>query len=73
VRTAVASGLFPLFEVYDGATYRVNVEPDGTDPADYFHRQRRFEEEEIDLNATRRACADRTQRLQALATQYPPD
>jgi len=73
VRLAVASGLFPLYEVYDGVTYRVNVEPDGTDPGEYFHRQRRFEGEEIDLNATRRDCSDRTQRLQALATQYPPD
>ena len=29
VRIAVASGLFPLYEVYDG--YRINAEPDGTD------------------------------------------
>ena len=72
VRLAVASGLFPLYEVFDGATYRVNVEPDGTDPAEYFHRQRRFQAEEIDLRATRRACSDRIQRLQTLAEQYPP-
>jgi len=72
VRLAVASGLFPLYEVFDGATYRVNVEPDGTDPAEYFHRQRRFQAEEIDLRATRRACTERMQRLQALAAQYPP-
>jgi hypothetical protein len=71
VRLAGGSGLFPLYEVYDGATYRVSVEPDGTDPAEYFHRQRRFDDEEIDLDATRRACAERMQRLQALANQYP--
>jgi pyruvate ferredoxin oxidoreductase beta subunit/2-oxoisovalerate ferredoxin oxidoreductase beta subunit len=73
VRLAVGSGLFPLYEVFDGATYRINVEPDGTDPAEYFQCQRRFDAEEIDLRATRRACADRIQRLQALATQYPAD
>ena len=73
VRLAVASGLFPLYEVYDGATYRINVGPDRTDPAEYFHRQRRFEDDEIDLDATRHACSDRIQRLRALAEQYPAD
>ena len=71
VRLAVASGLFPLYEVFDGATYRVNLEPDGTDPEEYFQLQRRFEDENLDLNATRRACSERIQRLQALAAQYP--
>jgi len=71
VRLAVASGLFPVYEVYDGATYRVNIEPDGTDPAEYFHRQRRFKDEEIDLDVTRRDCTDRMQRLRALAELYP--
>ena len=73
VRLAVASGLFPLYEVYDGSSYRINVEPDGIDPAEYFLLQRRFQEEEIDLRATRRACADRMQRLHELAERYPPD
>jgi len=72
VRLAVASGLFPLYEVFDGASYRISVEPDGTDPAEYFVRQRRFDDEEIDLRAARRACVDRTQRLKALAEKYPP-
>ena len=71
VRLAVASGLFPLYEVFDGSTYRINVEPDGTDPADYFHRQARFRDDEIDLDATRAACAERTQRLRLLAEKYP--
>ncbi len=73
VRLAVASGLFPLYEVLDGARFRINVETDGTDPAEYFHRQRRFDHEEIDLRTTRRACADRVKRLQALAQQHPFD
>ena len=73
VRLAVASGLFPLYEVHDGARYRINVESDGADPAEYFHRQRRFDHEEIDLRMTRRACADRVARLRALAEQHPLD
>ena len=71
IRLAVASGLFPLYEVFDGARYRINVEPDGTDPAEYFNLQRRFADENIDLDATHRACSDRMQRLRALADQYP--
>lgn len=71
VRLAVASGLFPVYEVFDGANYRVNVESDGTDPAEYFRRQRRFDHDEIDLRMTRRACADRVRRLRTLAEQYP--
>ena len=73
IRLAVASGLFLLYEVFDGSTYRINVEPDGTDPAEYFHRQRRFRDEEIDLDETRRACSDRLQRLHALAEKYSAD
>ena len=73
VRIAVASGLFPLYEVYDGASYRINVESDDTDPAEYFNRQRRFDHDEIDLRMTRRACSDRVQRLRALAEQHPSD
>ena len=73
IRLAVASGLFPLYEVFGGSTYRINIEPDGTDPAEYFNRQRRFRDEEIDLDETRRACSDRMQRLEALAEQYSAD
>ena len=71
VRIAVASGLFPVYEVFDGARYRVTVEPDGSDPAEYFHRQRRFRDEDIDLEATRRSCVDRIHRLRMLAREYP--
>ena len=71
VRIAVASGLFPLYEVFDGTAYRLNAEPDATDLADYFRRQRRFQEEEIDLEAARKVCAERMRRLYALADQYP--
>ena len=71
VRTAVVSGLFPLYEVFDGATYRINVHPDGSDPADYFERQQRFKDDKIDLDAVRKWCSKRTQRLQLLAEQFP--
>ena len=39
VRMAVESGLFPVYEVFDGANYRINVRPSGADPAEYFEKQ----------------------------------
>jgi len=71
VRLAVASGLFPLYEVWDGRTYRINVDPDWTDPAEYFSRQRRFAAVEVDVDATRRTCRDDFERLRILAEQFP--
>jgi pyruvate ferredoxin oxidoreductase beta subunit/2-oxoisovalerate ferredoxin oxidoreductase beta subunit len=58
VRLAVASGLFPLYEVWNGRRYRLNAHPDGTDPAEYLRRQRRFAVDETDLAASRRACQE---------------
>ncbi len=69
VRIAVASGLFPVFEVFDGVTYRVNVEPDGTDPADYYRRQHRFDDGEIDLDQMRRTCNEQIERLRSLTAR----
>ena len=31
VRLAVRSGVFPLYEVFDGEDYRISVEPDGAE------------------------------------------
>jgi pyruvate ferredoxin oxidoreductase beta subunit/2-oxoisovalerate ferredoxin oxidoreductase beta subunit len=71
VRIAVASGLFPLYEVFDGRRYRINSEPDWTDPAEYFHKQRRFRDDEIDLDTTRRVCRERYDRIRHMAEAFP--
>ena len=71
VRVAVASGLFPVYEVFDGATYRINIEPEGADPAEYFSKQRRFRDDEIDLDVVRNACSENARRLALLAEQFP--
>ena len=71
VRAAVGSGLFLLYEVAHGARYRINAEPEWSDPQEYFKRQRRFLKGEIDLEATRRMCRDRYQRLSFLAERFP--
>ncbi len=71
VRLAVASGLFPLFEVWNGSAWRINVEPIWTSPTEYFQRQRRFKDGEIDLQATERSCRNQFQRLKTLAQEFP--
>ena len=71
VRMAVASGLFMVYEVYDGATYRINVRSDGSDPTEYFAKQRRFKDEELNMDAIRNWCTRRTRRLASLEAQFP--
>jgi pyruvate ferredoxin oxidoreductase beta subunit/2-oxoisovalerate ferredoxin oxidoreductase beta subunit len=67
VRLAVRSGVFPLFEVYDGIDYRIQAEPDGTDPAQYYDKQKRFSGQEIDLQAVKRNLQEKHARLKNLA------
>ena len=68
VRLAVRSGVFPLYEVRAGVEYRVSVEPDGTDPAEYYARQKRFGGSTFDLAGVRRAVAARSERLRKLCS-----
>ncbi len=66
---AVESGLFPLYEVFNGCSYRINHEPEWIDPAD--SRQRRLPKGSIDLDAVRRECRENYDRLKVLAEQFP--
>jgi len=68
VSLAVRSGVFPLYEVIDGVDYQINEEPDGTDPAEYYDKQRRFSGQEVDLGPAQRAAASRLKRLKQLAS-----
>jgi len=67
VRLAVCSGVFPLYEVWEGTDYRINAEPDGTDPAEYYRRQQRFAGVEFDIDAVRQTLQGRHARLRRLA------
>ncbi len=71
VRCAVSSGLFLVYEVRDGKYFRINVEPTWSDPREYFRRQRRFREEELDMQAIQAASRARFAHLQVLATHFP--
>jgi len=66
VSLAVRSGIFPLYEVFNGENYRINVEPDGTDPGEYFTRQRRFRGPEMNIEGVKSFVEARMQRLRQL-------
>jgi len=67
VSIAVRSGIFPLYEVFNGEDYRITARPDGTDPAEYYQRQNRFKGQDIDLVALRLSIQQTQERLQRLA------
>jgi len=69
VRLAVRSGLFPVFEVFDGKRYVVNIEPDFSDEAldMYLSLQRRFQKSGICAANLRPAIDRYWQNLRALS------
>ena len=66
VSLAVRSGVFVLYEVFDGVDFRINAEPDGTDPMAYFSKQKRFDPGELDIESIKAFLARRFRRLQKL-------
>ncbi|MCO6436760.1 MAG: pyruvate synthase subunit beta [Phycisphaerae bacterium] len=68
---AVRSGLFPLYEVFDGMRYRVNAAPDGTPVEEYTSRQRRYTRAEIDPDVLRKRIDAHWNYLHGLAKLFP--
>jgi len=66
---AVRSGLFPLYEVFDGERYVINARPDGTDVREYLSRQRRYGAAEVEI--TRRQIAAHWEVLEAMEAAFP--
>lgn len=68
LRLAVRSGLFPVFEVFDGRRHVVNIEPDFSDEAlnMYLSLQRRFQESGLSAADLRPAIDRYWQNLRAL-------
>lgn len=71
VSNAVRSGLFPLYEVFDGLRYRINAEPDGTPVEEYTSRQKRYTRAEVDPDHLREQIAAQWKRLRGLAEMFP--
>ncbi len=70
VRLAVSSGLYPVYEVFDGAEWRVNVEPAFSKEAlaKYVSSQGRFKKGGVDLAQLERTIDAQWARLRHLAT-----
>ncbi len=71
VEMAVKSGLFPLYEVFDGERYRINVRPDGAMLEDYMERQRRYRSSGISAEAGRVRIASQWAFLDAMEAAFP--
>ena len=61
VRLAIKSGLFPVYEVFDGERYQVSIEPESSPEArrtaleKYFSRQGRFRKNEVNIEQVEQA------------------
>ena len=71
VRTAVGTGLFPLYEVFDGLRYRINVRPDGTPLEQYVSGQLRFRSKSFDIERLRTDIAAAWDRMEQLEQAFP--
>jgi len=69
LRLAVRSGLYPIYEVHDGARVVINVEPEFSLQAleEYFAGQGRFRRTTIELDSVRTGIDRTWRRLRALA------
>jgi len=70
-RAAVDSGLFPLYEVFDGMRYRINARPDGTPLTDYTSRQGRFKSKSLDVKAMEAAITEQWAYLEGMEQVFP--
>lgn len=71
IRLAVASGVFPLYEVFDGLRYRLNARPDGTPVAEYAAQQRRYTRSTVNQEQLAEQVQQQWRYLDALAQAFP--
>ena len=72
VELAVRSGLFPLYEIFDGVRYRINQRPDNTSVQPYVDQQRRFKQLWGDAGALQDHIEAQWRYLDGMATVFPP-
>jgi pyruvate ferredoxin oxidoreductase beta subunit/2-oxoisovalerate ferredoxin oxidoreductase beta subunit len=74
VRLAVRSGLWPVYEIFDGKRHVVNIEPDFSDEAlnMYLSLQRRFQKSGLTAGDLRPAIEKNWQTLRALSGRIVP-
>ena len=74
VRLAVRSGLWPVFEIFDGKRHVINIEPDFSDEAlnMYLSLQRRFQKSGLTAGDLRPAIERYWQNLRSLSGRIVP-
>lgn len=71
IRQAVTCGLFPLYEVFGGMRYRINLRPDGKALKDYLAAQRRYAALAGDPHVLACQIHEQWELLNALAAAFP--
>jgi pyruvate ferredoxin oxidoreductase beta subunit/2-oxoisovalerate ferredoxin oxidoreductase beta subunit len=71
IRVAVACGIFPLYEVFDGSRFRINVRPDATPLVDYIGRQKRYTRSRLDVGVLEEQVKRQWRYLDAMARTFP--
>ena len=73
VHHAVACGLFPLYEVFDGTRYQLTVRPPPATPDainEYISRQRRYNATSADVEQLKRGIDERWRYLDVMAREF---
>ncbi len=73
IRSAVCSGLFPLYEVFDGVRYRINEQPDDTPVSEYISHQRRYTKVSAEATSLEAFIKQQWHYLNGMATAFPAD
>ncbi len=68
---AVRSGLFPMYEIFDGVRYRINKKPDGTPVDEYIKKQRRYKGVAADPQPLTDCITAQWHRLNGMAAAFP--
>jgi len=71
IRHAVNSGMFPVYEVFDGLRYRMNFQPDGTPVEEYLARQRRYAQIVRQPEPVKAFIEEQWRYLRAMAETFP--
>lgn len=71
IELAVRSGLFPLYEIFDGIRYRINQRPDSTPIESYTRQQRRFRQVWNNSDELQSFIDAQWRYLDGMATAFP--
>ncbi len=71
ISMAVRSGLFPLYEIFDGVRYCINKRPDGLAIDEYINRQRRYRAVAGDPTSLQAFIKDQWHHLEGMVKAFP--